>query len=247
MQRDVPFQALQCCVEARSIGEAPDPLPILVIILVALWFYSRRHRIAGVAKVVSGNTIIVSGQTIRLYAMYGLFDGQPWIDRHGISFNGGERSKAALAHRIDGKPVVCWIQPRGGSARGAKVCKVYHDDKDVARWMVGEGHALADIEPLRRKVYRRFEERAHRKRLNLHQGEFLHPWRWYLIVNQRKNEKLRKLLKETDIKQLDNDGLELEEAFKLGVRFWRLFVDGGLSEMVKGVELAGELITDVLT
>ena len=128
MPREAPIKALHCCIEAKAFGQTPDPLPILVIILIALWFFSRRNRIAGVAKVVSGNTIIVSGQTIRLYAMYGLFDGQPWIDSKGISFNGGERSKAALA-------------------RGAQVAKVYHDDEDVAHWMVSEGHCLLYTSP----------------------------------------------------------------------------------------------------
>lgn len=157
MADDGRFQTIQCCADGRPIGDASDPWPLIVILLAALWFYSRRNLISGTAKVVSGSIITVGSEKIRLYAMYGLMLGQSWLDRNGVKFDGGERSKAALASKIDGKRVKCWIEPKGGVARGAKICRGYLDGDDVGEWMVRQGYAVADSDPTRRKPYLRAE------------------------------------------------------------------------------------------
>lgn len=249
MAENIRNLAIECCIEARSLGGTPDPFPLLFIILAALWFYSRLNRIAGVAKVLSGNIITVNGEVIRLYAMYGLMPNQAWIGPNGIKYDGGERSRAALADKIDGKHVICKIQPKGGVAKGAKVCKVFLDGEDVAKMMVQEGHAMADAEPTRRKVYLRAQEHAQKKGLELHQGRFLHPYLWYLLENQRKNKKLRAKLSKDELRQLDDEKIKFEDGLKLGFRIWKLFIDGGASDMIAGAEKLvelRELVTDTL-
>lgn len=244
MSNEDQLQSTECCPVDLPSDPITEAFPIFVILIAIAWFYSRRNLISGVAEVKSGNIIVVGKETIRIYAMYGLFLGQPWRDRNGVIFDGGSKSKTALAHKIDGKKVKCWYQPKGGSTRGAKICRVYLDGEDVGEWMVRNGYAVADINPKRRNVYLRAEKRARKERLGIHQGTFLHPWRWLLIVNQRKNERIRNILNQIDLKKFDDDNIDLDDVFDVGMRVLRFLFDGGTTEMLEGAELIGELITE---
>lgn len=237
-------QSTQCCPDDRPGHDPIDPFPLAAILLVALWFYSRRNLITGVAKVTSGNRFTVGKHKIRIHAMYGLFPGQPWYDRNGVEFDGGCISKTALAQKIDGKKVKCWHQPNTPLIFGAKLCRVYLDGEDVGKWMVRNGYALADIEPVRRKIYLHDQERAEKKKLGIHQGTFLHPWIWYMIVKQRKNKKIREILSQLEIQKFDDDDIGLEDAFSVGMRVMRFFGDGGLTEILESAEILGELISE---
>lgn len=244
MPNEAYSQDTQCCPQDRPAHGPIDPFPLVAVLLIALWFCSRRNLITGVAKVTSGNRLMVGKHKIRIYAMYGLFPDQPWIDQNGVQFDGGSKSKAALVHKIDGKKVKCWYQPNGGSVPDAKICRVYVDGEDVGKWMVRNGYALADIDPVRRKVYLRDEERARKKRQGIHQGTFLHPWIWYMIVRQRNNKKIRDILSQIEIKKFDDDDISLEDAFGIGMRMLRFFSDGGFTEVFEGAEALEELFSE---
>lgn len=70
---------------------------------------------------------------------------------------------------------------------------------------------------------------------------------WYSIVRQRENEKLSKVLSQDEIKQLENDKISFEDGVKLSMRIWNIFINGGLTEMIEGAELAAEVIADRLS
>lgn len=234
MSNNDHLQSVECCSTELAPGPLTEALPLFAVLLAVAWFYSRRNLISGVAKVTSGNRLMVGKHKIRIYAMFGLYPGQPWYDRNGVEFNGGEKSKAALVHKIDGKKVKCWQVPNTPTIYGAKLCRVYLDGEDVAKWMVRNGYALADRFPSRRKLYIRAEKRAKKEDLGIHQGVFDHPRVWYLN-KFRNSERVKEILDEIERRDLEDDDLDWYEIAKWGNR---VFGDGGAMEF-------GEWIMDL--
>ncbi|MGI9452460.1 MAG: thermonuclease family protein [Geminicoccaceae bacterium] len=208
--------------------------------MLALWFYRRRNLISGIAKVTSGNRLIVGNQKIRIYAMYGLYPSQPWYDQTGVEFNGGSISKTALTQKIDGRKVKCWHLPKEGSVFGGKVCRVYLDGEDVGEWMVRNGYAVADLSPVRRKIYIRIEKRAKKEKLALHQGTFDHPLIW-LRNRFRNSDRVKEILSTKERYDLDDDDFDWIEFSKVAMRVGQAMTDGGGSTAVEVLEWLGDL------
>lgn len=244
MPNEAQSQSTECCADDRVVDTAPDPFLLLAILAFGLWLYSRRNLISGIAKVTSGNRLIVGKHKIRIYAIYGLFPGQPWKDRSGVVFNGGGISKTALTQKIDGKKVKCWHLPKEKSSWGAKICRVYLDGEDVGEWMVRNGHAVADLRPMRREVYFRAEKRARKERIGIHQGEFDHPFIWYRR-RIRELERITEIINQRDLDKLKDDGDGWDETFDILLKAGRMLFDGGAGSIFDGIE-AAECFLDFL-
>ena len=104
----------------------------------------RRHfggTIVGRAYVTDGDGLRVSGYTIRMAGL----DAPEWdqIARHqtGYWFNHGKRVKSALIQAIGGKKVRVMVE--GFDKHGRVVGTVTCNGKDVGKWLVRNGHAIA--------------------------------------------------------------------------------------------------------
>ncbi len=219
----------ECCAADPPTDPLTEAFPLFVILIAIAWFYSRRNLIKGVATAISGNRLIVNDKKIRFYAMFGLYPDQPWFDGDGNQFDGGMKSKAALAEKVDGCLVKCRQVPGTEAIYGSKLCRVYLDGEDVGEWMVRHGHAVAvpSFFPKQQKLYVKAEKRAKKEKRNLHQGKFDHPFIWYLN-GFRNSERLRESLNAIERRQLEDDDLDWLELAKWGGRLLEAAGDGGV-------------------
>ena len=97
--------------------------------------------IAGKAFVIDGDTIRVSGSTIRLAALDAPEVDQVAKHQHGYWFKQGQRVKSALIQEIGGKVVRVSVEgyDRYERVLGTVTC----NGKDVGEWLVRNGHAIA--------------------------------------------------------------------------------------------------------
>ena len=129
----------------------------------------------GLARIVDGDSLKVSGQSVRLDGIDAPELGQSCRDAKGERYRCGEVARTALTNYIAGQKVTCDIDYRDRYNRAVGVCYV-GDREAINGWLVDNGHALA---------YRQFgtkyvpaEERAHESKLGLWAGVFVAPWHW---------------------------------------------------------------------
>lgn len=128
--------------------------------------------IIGVASVIDGDTLEISGKRIRLHGIDAPEAQQLCEDLNGADYRCGQSAALALADRIGRAPVVC--EPRGSDRYGRTLAVCQRDGLDLNRWMVAEGYALA---------YRQYamdyvedEVSAAAARRGIWQGSFVEPW-----------------------------------------------------------------------
>ena len=97
--------------------------------------------ITGKAYVIDGDTIKVSGRTIRLAGLDAPELDQVAKHQHGYRFAQGKRVKSALIRAIGGKDVLVTIE--GYDPYDRVVGTVTCDGKDVGEWLVRNGYAIA--------------------------------------------------------------------------------------------------------
>ncbi len=129
------------------------------------------NRIIGRASVIDGDTIEIRGQSIRLFGIDALEDDQKCL-AGGKRQRCAQRAANALAAKIGRRNVVCDKRARDRYGRIVGVC--YVGDKNLNRWLVAEGWALA---------YRRYsllyvdeEERARHAKKGIWATRFVKPW-----------------------------------------------------------------------
>jgi len=137
--------------------------------------------VAGKAYVVDGDSIRVAGQEIRIAGL----DAPEWdqVARHkdGHWFRQGRLAKSALIRRIGGKYVRVEVERLDKFGRTVGV--VRHEGKDVGKWIVEEGHAVAAFD----NRYKHVERRARRaKRGMWSNATNIHPGSWR---NRKSREK----------------------------------------------------------
>jgi endonuclease YncB( thermonuclease family) len=139
-----------------------------------LTFGRRRDSIAGPAKVIDGDTIVVAGRLVRLHGIDAPERDQTLAWR-GERLPCGQMALAALEALIAGDSVRCAVVEQG--RHGRAVAKVFTPDgTDVGHRLVTAGWALA---------YRRYstdyveaETEARKARRGLWRGTFEEPWAW---------------------------------------------------------------------
>ena len=128
---------------------------------------------AGIPRVIDGDSFEVHGQRIRLHGIDApesrqlcRLDGKPW--------QCGKDAANALAEKIARRPVMCEDLGRDRYDRVIARCTVAGED--LEKWMVANGWALA---------YRRYsldyvdeEADAQAARRGIWAGEFVRPWEW---------------------------------------------------------------------
>jgi endonuclease YncB( thermonuclease family) len=130
-----------------------------------------RH-IAGSARVVDGDTIVVGETRIRLEGIDAPEAGQACRRRLVGWWACGTEATGALASMIEGKPVRCEPQGLDKYRRVLAVC--FLAGQDINAWMVRQGLAWAFVRYSQRYVQQEKEARA--LRLGIWQGEAMPPW-----------------------------------------------------------------------
>jgi endonuclease YncB( thermonuclease family) len=129
--------------------------------------------LAGIARVVDGDTINIRGTAIRLDAIDAPETKQT-CELNGQSYPCGAQATEALITLLGARPVECTETGKDRNGRIIARCRV--DATDIGGWMVEHGWAVA---------YRRFsmayvgaEERARAAKLGIWAGTFTTPEEW---------------------------------------------------------------------
>ena len=127
------------------------------------------------ARIVDGDTVVLSGVKIRLHGIDAPETKQSCRDARDRRYRCGREATAALA-RLAGGGIRCGTR-HGPDRYGRKIGTCYAaDGRNINAEMVRLGHALA---------YRKYstaylaqEREARARRRGLHRGTFVEPWAW---------------------------------------------------------------------
>ena len=128
--------------------------------------------LAGPARVVDGDSLVIAGQRIRLHGIDAPERAQTCRTASGRPWPCGAAARQALAAQIAGRAVTCRGTKRDRYGRLIALC--FLSGRNLSAWMVARGWALA---------YRRYShayaglEHTARTR-GLWSGPFTAPWDW---------------------------------------------------------------------
>lgn len=151
------------------------PIARLFLIAATLLFIGvptvQAEEIAGVARVMGSDRLVVDGTRIHLYGIDGLERNQPCRAEDRM-WNCGAAATRKLQELADEQVVTCVPRDLDEFRRIEAVCRV--GDMDLAEAMVGAGMALA----VREKVmdYVPAEEAAMHQQVGAWSGKFIEPW-----------------------------------------------------------------------
>jgi|APGre2960657404_1045060.scaffolds.fasta_scaffold34082_1 endonuclease YncB( thermonuclease family) len=128
----------------------------------------------GPARVVDGDTLVISGTKIRLFGVDAPEKAQTCRAVDGAEYACGAASAAALSDLMDGREVSCAVRQLDLYGRSVAACSV--EDADVGRWLVRGGHAVAYRAYSR--AYVADEDAARAARLGIWSGDFVVPQAW---------------------------------------------------------------------
>ena len=127
------------------------------------------------ARIVDGDTVVLSGVRVRLYGIDAPEAKQSCRDTHDRRYRCGRVATAALVRLASGG-IRCRVQP-GTDRYGRKIGTCYAaDGTDINAEMVRLGHALAYRKYSKKYVPEEREARAGRR--GLHRGAFVEPSAW---------------------------------------------------------------------
>ena len=127
------------------------------------------------ARIVDGDTVVLSGVRVRLHGIDAPETRQSCRDARDRRYRCGREATAALI-RLAGGGIRCRMQ-RGSDRYGRKIGTCYAaDGRNINAEMVRLGHALAYRKYSTAYVAQEREARARRR--GLHRGAFVDPWAW---------------------------------------------------------------------
>ena len=130
--------------------------------------------LAGLAKVVDGDTLVINGTRVRLEGIDAPEAGQTCKRRLLGFWACGTEATGALAHLVQDKQVRC--EPRGLDKYGRTLGVCFLGQQDVNAWMVRQGYAWAFIKYS--TSYVKEEAEAKSLRIGVWQGEATPPWEY---------------------------------------------------------------------
>jgi endonuclease YncB( thermonuclease family) len=173
---------------ARSSGWPGRRPTFLVVVsllcLTAFYAVGRRHverlnfapraPIAGPAWVVDGDSIRISGVSIRLEGIDAPEWDQSCRDSAGRSWLCGRAATNQLRERTRGQALTCLPRARDRYARVVATCSLA-DGTDLNAWMVRQGWAIASGFS---NIYRSEEAEAKAHQRGIWAGSFIYPAEW---------------------------------------------------------------------
>lgn len=140
--------------------------------------------IIGPAKVVDGDSLMMTGTSIRLFGIDAP-EGNQTCQRKDANWSCGEEAKQQLAELVQGKDIKCQQQDTDQYGRMVAVC--HAGNLDLARTMVEGGLAIAL--PQFTNAYVEAEARAKQYKLGIWGSSFQEPAAWR-AANPSKEPKL---------------------------------------------------------
>ncbi len=152
----------------------------LVVSLAAVWLLATAGQaalaeIAGMPKIIDGDTIEVQGQAIRLYGIDAPELGQACTIKER-TYDCGMVARTALLDLTAGVAVTCQVLAAEPSAGEARLGRCFAQGYDLSEGMAYTGWALAQRQVSER--YLVYEERAQAAGRGLWRGRFVTPWDW---------------------------------------------------------------------
>ena len=133
--------------------------------------------LSGTPEVIDGDTIIVAGETVRLFGVDAPEPGQ--LCAIGArTYDCGAVARTALLDLSAGTPVTCELVTNAGSEgeHEGKPARCFAAGYDLSEGMAYTGWALAQRDITGHYVS--FETGAHKAKRGLWKGKFLPPWAW---------------------------------------------------------------------
>ena len=133
--------------------------------------------LSGIPEVIDGDTIVVAGETVRLFGIDAPEMGQNCAIG-ARTYDCGAVSRTALLDLTAGTPVTCELMPgaSGGNNREGAPGRCFAAGYDLSEGMAYTGWALAERDRTGRYVS--FETGAQKARRGLWKGDFVPPWAW---------------------------------------------------------------------
>lgn len=150
----------------------PFPASLGMVALLGLSCPAVAADIVGPAQVITGNTIAIGSDIVRLADIDAPEPGQP-CERHGRGYDCGQEAAWALAERLERHWITCLPREREPSGQIPATCFLAGPAIDVNGHMVREGWALAVGER-----YADEEAAAQRESRGMWAGKFAPPWEW---------------------------------------------------------------------
>jgi endonuclease YncB( thermonuclease family) len=133
--------------------------------------------LSGTPEIIDGDTLVVAGETIRLFGVDAPEVGQVCaIGKR--TYDCGKIARTALLDLTAGTPVTCEVTEgaRDGDPREGTPGHCYADGYDLSEGMAYTGWALAQRDVTDRYVS--FETGAQKAKRGLWKGKFVLPWAW---------------------------------------------------------------------
>jgi endonuclease YncB( thermonuclease family) len=129
--------------------------------------------IAGQARIIDGDTIVIAGSHIRLHGIDAPESDQTCTDAGNTVWPCGKAATRELLALIAGRPLKCETSGHDRHHRVLAVCAL-PDGTDINAWMVQQGWALAYYS----RKYESEEAEAHAAKRGIWASTFIPPWEW---------------------------------------------------------------------
>lgn len=144
--------------------------------------------ISSVSRVVSGDTLTLGNQIVKLYGVAAPDISQTCADSSGRGYRCGQQSVSWLSGWLADNTIKCHILAKDDRGVLIGVCML--GPYDIGAALINSGWAVADIRQT--QIYLPYQNQALSNRRGLWQGEFYMPWDWQKIQNRKANVKVIK-------------------------------------------------------
>lgn len=139
--------------------------------------------IYGSTRVLSGDTLVLNGYVVKLYAVAAPDIKQTCAAQDGRGYRCGQQSAMWLSEWLSDNQVECHIVQDLGQGHLVGVCML--GAYDIGAALVNAGWAVAN--PAQSKIYEPYQNQAIENRRGMWDGKFYMPWDWYKIQNRKAN------------------------------------------------------------
>ncbi len=139
--------------------------------------------IYGPTRVLSGDTLVMNGYVVKLYAVAAPDIKQTCAAQDGRGYRCGQQSAMWLSEWLSDNQVECHIVQDSGQGYLTGVCML--GAYDIGAAIVNAGWAVAN--PAQSKIYEPYQNQAIENRRGMWDGKFYMPWDWYKIQNRKAN------------------------------------------------------------